>query len=181
MKFQEILRKAANRIEKYPEEYDWLNPTMCNCGIVAQVASGLNNEQLWSKIHEEEWKGWSGSSGFSYAPGSIGPFTCPISQLSSDNIFYILRKAGFNGKDIVNLETLFDRKIRAKAGLYVCECPQLNYLHYSDYDNPISTVKYMRAMANMRDKQEKCKNQKSADVIYKKPLRQNHSLVLETI
>ena len=151
MTFQEILRKAANRIESGEIGYQWDIPTSCNCGIVAQVASGLNANAIYYKLMDDHYMGWS-----SWARNQNSPLNCPISQLPLHSICRILRESGFRPKDISDLEFLCDPETRLRAGL--------KYYKIGDYGNPRNVVKYMRAMADIRD--EESKKLKTTDLVY---------------
>ena len=101
----EIIALLKTTIERLAtsESYSWGHMGMCNCGHLAQVATGLSARE----IHQRAMDGvgdW-GEQVLDY---------CPTSGFSFDEVIKILLSKGFTISDLSDLETLSNPAVLAR-------------------------------------------------------------------
>src|ERR1700722_9552499 len=135
MKLQDALREAARRVRS-GLFYNWNLSDSCNCGILAQVACGLNVPELQARRFANGEKGnWE----------SIID-DCPLTGLSKSSVVFAMESIGATRKDLYELEYLSNSEIRFRAHL------PANYKH--DFYRSDAFLAYIEAWADMLDEQE---------------------------
>ena len=113
----QTLTTAANSLEKDIINYNWVEQSSCNCGVVLQAALGLTPKELQTKfdaginsIPKEDvahkslnWK-------------SLTQGTCSATGIPFKGVVLELYKKGFAPENITHLEYLSDKTILKEAG-----------------------------------------------------------------
>lgn len=139
MTLAEALRVTAKRIREKPGDYKWVQNHQCNCGILFQTISGMNEAQTKNLIYSSlGFIGiWKDQIRFVHS-------TCPVADVPLGSVVRILRDFGISMRQIAQLEVLSNPQIRCRAGLPIVAM---------DYCNPPAVIAYMEAWASLLDEQ----------------------------
>jgi hypothetical protein len=113
------LSVVVKSLENNTIEYDWTQPSKCNCGLVAQAITGVGHKALFERyihplIEEMMSRDAKFKEGHPSWQNMVGEY-CPMTGMPTAEIFKVLFKAGLTRDAIGHLEYLSDLRIVAKA------------------------------------------------------------------
>lgn len=131
-----ILQDCIDGLNSGQYHYKWTEMGMCNCGIVSQVALGLDKYQVDTLVNRAPKSG----------EDNIGPWTnfskhainCKTTGKPIARIFKMLESKGFTLTEINNLEFLRDKRVLTKIGR-IRHKPENN----SEYDSQLVFLEYL--------------------------------------
>jgi hypothetical protein len=156
------LDEAARRIEANEVRYDFFDPCSCNCGVVAQVITGMSPIMLdarrRSNVRGDRVIGcWSFLRDDAYVDYS----RCEMTGLPMGTVLRTLGDAGLTFTDMRELEQLANKKIRRVAKLRIFRDQRL-----PDKSDPSAVIRYLRAWARLiRCEHEVSKSAPASDVV----------------
>lgn len=119
------LESVISGLESGSVNYDWEKVCQCNCGLVAQAITGLQDKELYEKLlHPMIEKYHDASEGRrklnhkkKYDPTwcQLVAEYCPLTGMPMEGIFKILYEAGMTRENIAHLENLSDKTILERA------------------------------------------------------------------
>jgi len=104
----EVIEGAIAKLEDPEHNYCWYDGYSCNCGVLAQTALDVSEDDL-SKLLEstEHLNGWRLTIRDAQEKGDV----CPATGLPMTEVFSALAKAGFTADELMYLEGLTDPSI----------------------------------------------------------------------
>lgn len=106
------LRTAARAIEDGVFDYNWREPSRCNCGVVVCALFGVSAQHLRTLLREENLRPAEDPTW-----ARIVGQNCPITGVPQSILFQHLYRFGFTAKEIKHLEDLSRTDILLRAGL----------------------------------------------------------------
>jgi hypothetical protein len=132
------LRTAARAIDENVFDYQWTEPTQCNCGVVVCSLLGVSANHLKQLLRDEglrpkddpTWRRIVGQN-------------CPITGVPQSVLFQHLYRFGMTATEFNHLEKLDRPDIAKRAGFNGKQAK----------DAPDNLVKYLRAWADILTEQ----------------------------
>lgn len=119
------LRKSADRLESDPHQYEWIDRTSCNCGILAQAITNMDRGQLSTALKELHPGSWTEIAN--------DRKSCSITGLPMNFVVRSLLDAGMTWRDFSELECLSNKKIAERAFLDFPKAPNLRMMRYRSF------------------------------------------------
>lgn len=116
-KIQTALKTVIKALKNDTIHYDWHEQSNCNCGLVAQAL--LSDSEIDFKSNINKWKrdvkSYDSKLGTSWK--NAIKYLCPVTGLTSYDIFNELFKRGLTREDIIHLEYMENEAILKRSGI----------------------------------------------------------------
>lgn len=137
------LKIAITALENDTVYYNWQEHHSCNCGIVAQAATGMSSGEIW-ELFSPLQLGKKNKTKKQLTWKSATHIYCTITGQTEEEIFKKLFKAGLSAEDIVHLEYLENPAILKRAGLTI-DVTRINKVKTGETKELVPVAKTVRA------------------------------------